>query len=236
MIVNETLPVISDPVLGGGVPSVIVSTVLIVMYVFSLVPFLSHAHPNPSEFVLPTLPVSSHTLRSRLPCLLWFNSIHCSSLSLDYIPILSAWPVLSHSPLAGLHKVANDAMCRMTRLRHGRRVSCEPPATRAAHVMSCRGSRGARVFKFWQERERSLGLASSPSSAKGALIATVTVMGTRIYQSLARRPVWCTGNLSICDGEHERVQSRGRVFTPIGRFVLGCEQFTSDSVDRGQRQ
>ena len=102
--------------------------------------------------------------------------------------------------------------------------------------MSCHGSRGARVSKFWQERERSLGLASSPSSAKGALIATVTVMGTRIYQSLARRPVWCTGNLSICDGEHERVQSRGRVFTPIGRFVLGCEQFTSDSVDRGQRQ
>ena len=33
MIVNETLPVISDPVLGGGVQSVIVSTVLIVMYV-----------------------------------------------------------------------------------------------------------------------------------------------------------------------------------------------------------
>ena len=33
MIVNETLPVISDPVLGGGVKSVVVSTVLIVMYV-----------------------------------------------------------------------------------------------------------------------------------------------------------------------------------------------------------
>ena len=33
MIVNETLPVISDPVLGGGVPSVVVSTVLIVMSV-----------------------------------------------------------------------------------------------------------------------------------------------------------------------------------------------------------
>jgi hypothetical protein len=33
MIVNETLPVISDPVLGGGVQSVVVSTVLIVMYV-----------------------------------------------------------------------------------------------------------------------------------------------------------------------------------------------------------
>ena len=31
MIVNETLPVISDPVLGGGVQSVIASTVLIVM-------------------------------------------------------------------------------------------------------------------------------------------------------------------------------------------------------------
>ncbi|KAH9847079.1 DUF21-domain-containing protein [Lenzites betulinus] len=34
MIVNETLPVISDPILGGGVQSVVVSTVLIVMYVF----------------------------------------------------------------------------------------------------------------------------------------------------------------------------------------------------------
>lgn len=33
MITNETLPVISDPVLGGGVQSVVVSTVLIVMYV-----------------------------------------------------------------------------------------------------------------------------------------------------------------------------------------------------------
>ncbi|KAF9220570.1 DUF21-domain-containing protein [Gyrodon lividus] len=32
MIVNETLPVISDPVLGGGVQSVIVSTVLIVIF------------------------------------------------------------------------------------------------------------------------------------------------------------------------------------------------------------
>jgi metal transporter CNNM len=32
MIVNETLPIIADPVLGGGVPSVVVSTVLIVMW------------------------------------------------------------------------------------------------------------------------------------------------------------------------------------------------------------
>lgn len=31
MIVNESLPVIADPILGGGVQSVIVSTVLIVM-------------------------------------------------------------------------------------------------------------------------------------------------------------------------------------------------------------
>lgn len=35
MIVNETLPVIADPILGGGVQSVVVSTVLIVMYVLS---------------------------------------------------------------------------------------------------------------------------------------------------------------------------------------------------------
>lgn len=40
MIVNETLPVIADPILGGGVQSVVVSTVLIVMYVF----FSSHSH------------------------------------------------------------------------------------------------------------------------------------------------------------------------------------------------
>lgn len=33
MITNETLPVISDEVLGGGVPAVAISTVLIVMYV-----------------------------------------------------------------------------------------------------------------------------------------------------------------------------------------------------------
>lgn len=33
MIVNETLPVISDPVLGGGAQSVVVSTILIVMCV-----------------------------------------------------------------------------------------------------------------------------------------------------------------------------------------------------------
>ena len=38
MIVNETLPVISDPVLGGGFQSVVVSTVLIVMYVLSPYP------------------------------------------------------------------------------------------------------------------------------------------------------------------------------------------------------
>ena len=31
MIVNETLPVIADPVLGGGLISVVVSTALIVM-------------------------------------------------------------------------------------------------------------------------------------------------------------------------------------------------------------
>lgn len=31
MIVNESLPIIADPVLGGGVQSIVVSTVLIVM-------------------------------------------------------------------------------------------------------------------------------------------------------------------------------------------------------------
>jgi hypothetical protein len=41
MIVNESLPVISDPILGGGVQSVVVSTVLIVMYVSHLVLFSS---------------------------------------------------------------------------------------------------------------------------------------------------------------------------------------------------
>jgi len=41
MIVNETLPVIADPVLGGGFQSVVVSTVLIVMYVFFCLGLLS---------------------------------------------------------------------------------------------------------------------------------------------------------------------------------------------------
>ena len=36
MITNETLPVIADPVLGGGAQSVVVSTVLIVMCVLVL--------------------------------------------------------------------------------------------------------------------------------------------------------------------------------------------------------
>jgi metal transporter CNNM len=31
MITNETLPIVADPVLGGGAQSVVVSTVLIVM-------------------------------------------------------------------------------------------------------------------------------------------------------------------------------------------------------------
>ena len=46
MIVNETLPVISDPVLGGGAQSVVVSTVLIVMYVFFCL-FDASPLPNP---------------------------------------------------------------------------------------------------------------------------------------------------------------------------------------------
>lgn len=50
MIVNETLPIIADPVLGGGAQSVVVSTVLIVMYVcFDLSP---SPHPNPAPFTL----------------------------------------------------------------------------------------------------------------------------------------------------------------------------------------
>ena len=36
MLVNETLPVICDPILGGGFQGVAVSTVLIIMYVFVL--------------------------------------------------------------------------------------------------------------------------------------------------------------------------------------------------------
>ena len=57
MIVNETLPVISDPVLGGGVQSVVVSTVLIVLYVLfisQIIPScLHHKHNTQSR------PVSS---------------------------------------------------------------------------------------------------------------------------------------------------------------------------------
>lgn len=36
MIVNETLPVIADGVLGGGIVAVVISTVLVVMFVHFL--------------------------------------------------------------------------------------------------------------------------------------------------------------------------------------------------------
>lgn len=49
MIVNETLPIISDPVLGGGVQSVVVSTVLIVMYVFFRSPSNALDYPRVSN-------------------------------------------------------------------------------------------------------------------------------------------------------------------------------------------
>ena len=57
MITNETLPVIADPVLGGGAQSVVVSTVLIVMCVESPVAhlfvesFLCHATRAPPLLV-----------------------------------------------------------------------------------------------------------------------------------------------------------------------------------------
>ena len=57
MITNETLPVIADPVLGGGAQSVVVSTVLIVMCVESSVAhlfvesFLCHATRAPPLLV-----------------------------------------------------------------------------------------------------------------------------------------------------------------------------------------
>ena len=62
MIVNESLPIISDPILGGGVQSVVVSTVLIVMCVLryltsdvSLVAGMSSAkedRPHPDHVVV----------------------------------------------------------------------------------------------------------------------------------------------------------------------------------------
>lgn len=68
MIVNETLPIISDPVLGGGVQSVVVSTVLIVMYVFVLVAsYLQCAFEWVSS-------MSRYTLRLRGACLRCFTA------------------------------------------------------------------------------------------------------------------------------------------------------------------
>lgn len=46
MIVNETLPIIADPVLGGGVQSVVVSTVLIVMYARCRIQSYVHSQIN----------------------------------------------------------------------------------------------------------------------------------------------------------------------------------------------
>lgn len=67
MIVNETLPVIADPILGGGVQSVVVSTVLIVMYVL----FSSHSHTQTARH--PSL------RETRLPdAFSWSDSPHAS--------------------------------------------------------------------------------------------------------------------------------------------------------------
>ena len=60
MIVNETLPVISDPVFGGGIYAVIFSTILIVMYVVDLsIPF---PHWRRATFWAFVMSISSHII------------------------------------------------------------------------------------------------------------------------------------------------------------------------------
>lgn len=61
MIVNETLPVISDQVLGGGVQAVVVSTVLIIMCVSLTGP---GRRPNVSQFRGDHPPVNMYALWS----------------------------------------------------------------------------------------------------------------------------------------------------------------------------
>lgn len=51
MVVNETLPVLSENVLGGGLQAVVVSTVLIVVYV-------SHLDATTPDRLTPTLAFS----------------------------------------------------------------------------------------------------------------------------------------------------------------------------------
>lgn len=62
MIVNESLPIISDPILGGGVQSVIVSTVLIVMCVLRSKTLLSPSSLGDVSFVAGSQGGSSPTI------------------------------------------------------------------------------------------------------------------------------------------------------------------------------
>lgn len=48
MIANEALPVISEPVLGGGVQAVVVSTVLIIIFA-EIIPRKHRSHVNHSS-------------------------------------------------------------------------------------------------------------------------------------------------------------------------------------------
>ena len=59
MIVNETLPVITDSVLGGGVLSVVISTVLIVMWVSCSMTSRADWH-IPSQFRWNHTPIPVH--------------------------------------------------------------------------------------------------------------------------------------------------------------------------------
>lgn len=111
MIVNETLPVISDPILGGGVPSVIVSTVLIVMYVFHFVSLPSLVLPCVFEVVSST---SSHTLRLRVSSLLCFISTCCTR----FLFLSSLHSLVSGSPQFTRHGLPHDAtLAQPTRFR-----------------------------------------------------------------------------------------------------------------------
>ena len=133
MIVNETLPVISDPVLGGGVQSVVVSTVLIVMYV--------PAHPFSVSFSL-FLSLSSGAILRQLS--FTYHHLLFFSAAPAFIGLLFGRGYFSSFGLKkGLCRSWSDdaTSARLTRSR-------EP---RVAHVTSYPLSRRSSPLKLtWQ--------------------------------------------------------------------------------------
>ncbi|KAG9312629.1 hypothetical protein JVU11DRAFT_7044 [Chiua virens] len=98
MIVNETLPIISDPVLGGSAQSVVVSTVLIVMYVLSapsdesqlehISTLFSPADPSSTDF-----PKLSRNLFAVVMVFTWAPKMAGFTRVLICLMGVVAWPV-----------------------------------------------------------------------------------------------------------------------------------------------